>query len=255
MEQPAKIFLALSIFLIIGVSMTGCSDSSDTGDSTSGTGVATTTAGPLFTTGDIVRSSTGSTSTGWLVIDYDAASDSYTRAFIYQNPDGTWGYRVNANTETSPRSVMEKVYTVKITHVAVASVPTGAPTTVTTIPTTTATRSVTTSAATATTTSSSASRPAIKTMDPEEGEAGTTVSTEITGSDFISNLTARLRRSGETGITATTCTFHSSSSVTCSFDIPATAKVGAWDIVLTNPNSLSGEIANYFMVRGNATAY
>jgi hypothetical protein len=43
--------------------------------------------------------------------------------------------------------------------------------------------------------------------------------------------------------------------VTCTFDIPASAKVGAWDIVLTNPRGLSGEIANYFMVRGNATTY
>ncbi len=254
MEHSAKIFLALSIFLLIGVSMTGCSESSDSDSSTSGTDATTTTAGALFTSGDIVRSSTGSTSAAWLVLDYDAASDSYTRAFIYQNTDGTWGYRINANTETSPRTVMEKVYTIKITHVTVSSVPTAAPTTATPVATTTATRRATT-AATATTTTASASRPAIKMMDPEEGEAGTIVSTEITGSDFISNLTARLSRSGETSITATTCTFSSSSSVTCTFDIPASAKVGAWDIVLTNPRGQSGEIANYFLVRGNATAY
>jgi hypothetical protein len=80
------------------------------------------------------------------------------------------------------------------------------------------------------------------------------VSTEITGSNFLSNLTAKLSRSGETSITASKVAWTSSSSVTCTFDLPNTTKVGTWDIVVTNPNSLSGDLTNFFTVRGNKTA-
>jgi len=255
MERSAKIFIVLSIFLIIGVSMTGCSDSSDqtASGSTSDNVAAATTAGPHYTAGDIVKTATAPDSPAWLVVTYDSASDSYTRALIYKNADGTWGYRVNSKTETSQRSVMEKVYTVKITHVTVASVPTAAPTTVTTVVTATATRTTTTTAAAVTTTTSTA-KPSIRNMNPGEGKAGTTVSTDIAGSDFVSNLTALLRSSGESSITATKVTFHSSSSITCTFDLPNTTKVGTWDIVITNPNGRSGEITNYFLVHGNTTA-
>jgi hypothetical protein len=258
MERSAKIFIVLSIFLVIGVSLAGCSDSSDqtASGSTSDTVAATTTTAPLFTAGDIVRTATGSESPAWLVVSYDSASDSYTRALIYRNTDGSYGYRENSKTETSPRAVMEKVYTVKIAKVTVASVPTGAPTEATvtagTKATAAATRTTTTTAATVTTTTSTA-KPSIKAMDPEEGYAGGSVSTEITGSDFMSNLTATLRHSGEDSITATTVKYVSSSSVTCTFYLPNTTKVGSWDIVITNPNGRSGDITNYFTVRGNKT--
>jgi hypothetical protein len=248
MERFTIIFIAFSIFLIIGVSMTGCSDNADT--AASGTVAATTTTAPLYTAGDIVRSASGSESPAWLVVRYDSAGDSYTRALIYKNADGSYGYRTGPATTKSQRAAMEKVYTVKIRHVDVASVPTAAPTTVTTAETTTTARTTTSATATATT---STAKPSIKQMDPEEGEAGTTVTTDITGSDFLSNLTAQLRHSGEDSITATKVTWFSSSSVTCTFNIPNSTKVGTWDIVITNPNGNSGEITNYFIVHGNET--
>jgi hypothetical protein len=249
MERSSQLYLVFSIFLVIGVCMTGCSDSQDQDTDTP---VTATTAAALFTAGDIVRSATGSESPAWLIIGYDSAADSYTRALIYRNTDGTWGYRVNAKTETSERAVLEKVYTIRITHVSVDAVRTSAPTTVTTEVTWTTTR--TTTATTATTTTASTARPSIRGMDPDEGEAGSTVTTEITGSDFVSGLTAKLRRAGSTSITATEVDWYSSSSLTCTFDIPDSAKVGPWDIVVTNPNGLSGEYTNYFTVRGNETA-
>ena len=252
MEHSAKIIVTFSLFLIISVSMTGCSDSPGSPGISESVAVTTTT-GPLFNTGDIVRSATGGESPAWMVVGYDPATDSYSRALIYRNSDGSWGYRVNSKTETMNRATMEKVYTVKITHVTVASVPTAAPTSVTTDVTTIATRTKATTAA-VTTTIRSTERPSVKAMDPEEGEAGTTVSTEITGTGFLSNLTATLRRSGEGSITATRVIWHSSSSATCTFDLPNTTKVGTWDIVVTNPNHLSGEFTNYFTVRGNNTA-
>ena len=69
----------------------------------------------------------------------------------------------------------------------------------------------------------------------------------------MSNLTALLRQSGQTSIKATTVSWYSSKSVTATFDIPNSTKVGPWDIVVTNPNGLSGELANYFTIRGNET--
>ena len=250
MERFTKIFILFSIFLIIGVSMSGCSDNANT--TPSDTVAATTTAVPLYTVGDIVRSASGSESPAWLVVSYDSSGDSYTRALIYKNTDGSYGYRTSSATETSKRVMMERVYSVKITHVTVASVPTGAPTTLTTVLTATATKTSTTTTSAATTTSTA--KPSIKAMAPEEGEAGTTVTTEITGSNFVSNLTALLRRSGEDSITATKVSYYSSSSVTCTFDLSNKTKVGPWDIVVTNPNGLSGEDTNYFTVRGNKTA-
>ena len=162
MNHSARIFIALSIFLIAGVCMTGCSDNPDpaASGSTSDTVATTATTGPLYTDGDIVRSATGAVSPAWLVVGYDPATDSYTRALIYRNADDTWGYRISAKTETSQRTIMEKVYTVKIAHVAVSSVPTAAPTTVTTEVTTAATvPETTTSAAATATTTLSATRP------------------------------------------------------------------------------------------------
>jgi len=257
MERSAKILIVLGIFLVTAVCLTGCSDSSDqaASGSTSDAVAAATTIAPLYTEGDIVRSATAGESPAWLVIGYDSAGDSYSRALIYKNTDGSWGYRENSRTEVSSRAVMEKVYTVKISHVTVSSVPTAAPAAITTETTAAATRTTarTTTAAVAATTTTSTAKPSIKAMDPEEGYAGGSVSTEITGSDFMSNLTATLRHSGEDSITATTVKYVSSSSVTCTFYLPNTTKVGAWDIVITNPNGRSGDITNYFTVRGNKT--
>ena len=232
--------------------MAGCSDTTD--PAASETVAAATTAGPLYGAGDIVRSASGSESPAWMVVSYDAATDSYSRALIYKNADGSYGYRTSPSTETSTRAMMEKVYTVKITTVTVESIPTAAPTTVVTTATAAATKTTTTTSASATTTTTtSTAKPSIKAMSPEEGEAGTEVVTEITGSGFVSDLKAELRRSGEKSIKATEVSWYSSSSVTCTFDLPNTTKVGAWDIVVTNPNGLSGEYTNYFTVRGYDT--
>jgi hypothetical protein len=253
MKHSTTILIILSIFLIISMSMAGCSDNSDS--SASGTVVATTTAGPLFSSGDIVRSASGSESPAWLVVSYDSASDSYKRALIYKNADGSYGYRTSSSTETMKREGMERVYTVKIAHVSAESVPTAAPTTVTTVATAATTRAATTTTATAaTTTAASTEKPSIKAMDPEEAEAGTIVSTVITGSNFVSNLTALLRHSGETSIKATDVSVSSSSSMSCTFALPNTTKVGTWDIVITNPDGQSGEFTDDFTVHGNKTA-
>ena len=135
MERSAIAFIALSIFLVIGVLMAGCSDTLDPAASGSPSErvIATTPAGPLYSSGDIVWMKSGSSSPAWLVVSYDSTNDSYVRALIYQNANGTWGYRKNSATEMSTRAVMENVYPVKVGHIPCSSVPTAAPTIVNTV--------------------------------------------------------------------------------------------------------------------------
>ena len=64
-----------------------------------------------------------------MCIGYDAASDSYERALVYQNADGTWGYRSDDRTDKARRAVMEKVYTEIITNRPLSAVPVKTPTT------------------------------------------------------------------------------------------------------------------------------
>jgi len=84
-----------------------------------------TQSSPMYSAGDIVTK-TRSTSTvemAYLIVSYDSSTDSYVRAMIYANADGSWGYRKNSNTEKVERTLFEKVYTEKITNKALASIP------------------------------------------------------------------------------------------------------------------------------------
>ena len=103
-------------------------------------------SGPAYSAGDIVKNTKSSVQVAWLIIGYDSSSDTYERALIYPNADGSWGYRVNMNTEKYSRTLMEKVYTEKITNKAPSSIPVVKPT----FPPTTATGSKSTMTATAT---------------------------------------------------------------------------------------------------------
>ena len=240
MKNSARIFIALSIFLILCVTIMGCSNSSGSTATPTGTVTTATTIGPLYSAGDIVGSSS-SPSTGWLVISYDSAKDSYTRAYIYKNTDGTWGYRINSNTEQYPRSTMEKVYKIKITHVTVSSIPTSAPTPV---PTTTTTKATT--VATATTTI--APKPSFKDMSPDNGDAGDSITSVIRGAGFVSTPTVKLTHSGSSTITASSVTWDSATQIEATFAIPNTTSSGIWSVVITNPDGQSVTYANEFIV-------
>ena len=91
----------------------GCSDSPDS--AASAKSCAPNNGGPLYAAGDIIRSASGSESPAWLVISYDSASDSYPRALISRKPMDRMVTGVSPKTESSKRTVMEKVFTVKIT--------------------------------------------------------------------------------------------------------------------------------------------
>ena len=245
MEKSARIFISLSIFLVVGAAFMGCSSNSgSTSTAASGTVTTVTTIAPLYTAGDIVASSSNP-ATGWLIISYDSAKDSYTRAYIYKKSDGTWGYRINSNTETYPRSTMEKVYKVKITHVTVSSIPTSAPTTV---PTTVVTTRATTAEVTATATV--AKPPSFKNIDPDKAFAGDTFTATITGANFVATPTVKLTRSGSSNIDATSVVWNAATQLTCTFIIPNTTTASTWNVMITNPDGQTSGTSgsNYFNV-------
>jgi hypothetical protein len=247
MEHPSRILIAVCILLIAGITFSGCSDSSDSGDSTT---PASTAA--KYSEGDIVQMASGSSTTGYLIIGYDSATDMYTRALIRKNSNGAWGYRSNADTSTIGRTEFESLFTVTAGHVTVASIPTRAPTiVVTTLPTT----KVTTVRTTATTTTSTTAKPIIRSIDPEEGTAGDSVDMTITGSNFKSGAAVKLTKSGEDTITADDVSVDSSTQITCTFDIPSDTPTSVgWSVVVTNSDGKSGELANYFTVHEGDTS-
>ena len=117
--------LYFSLLLVFCAFFAGCSDESLPDET------VTTPAIPVakYAEGDIVASSAGSASSyQYLILNYDAASDKYTRAFIEREADGTWGSRPSNRTDTSSRMVLEKAYPVKLGHIAVSSVPIATPT-------------------------------------------------------------------------------------------------------------------------------
>ena len=56
--------------------------------------ITPTGTGPRHTAGDIVRNPVAAASPVWLIIGYDAASDTYERAVIFPNADGRLGIPV-----------------------------------------------------------------------------------------------------------------------------------------------------------------
>ncbi|WP_292424083.1 hypothetical protein [Methanoregula sp.] len=249
MKNSARIFITLSIFLVLCVTIMGCSSSSGSTATTTGTVTTVTTIAPLYTAGDIVWSSSASTTVAWLIISYDPSTESYTRAYIHKNTDGTWGYRTDSATESSPRSTMEKVYPVKVTHVTVSSIPTAAPTPV---PTTVVTTQTTITVATTTTTA--AFPPIFKDMSPDSAYSGDTFTTIITGAGFVSTPTVKLTQTGSASIVATSVTWDTATQIEATFSIPNTTSAGLpWTIVITNPNNQSVSYANEFTVHEKTT--
>lgn len=253
MNHSGKIAVLFFTLVLTCAFFAGCTNSSSSsGTETPVPATTATPAGPVYSAGDIVKSASGTATTGWLVISFDPTTDQYTRALIYQNADGTWGYRMNDKTETSDRKVMEKVYTIKAGNVAVSSVRIG---TVTATPIITATASRTTVTTTAVATATTAAKPQFKDIIPEEANAGKTIAiTDLVGANFQSGATVKLAHTGSTDITATDVVWVSSSHMTCKFAIPSDAVTGVWDIIITNPDGQFVRYNNYFTIHGSTSA-
>src|SRR5512136_1264996 len=119
--------ILISLLLISGVFIAGCSDQSPAGNITPATTTAAYTA--KFAAGDIIARTASSTDQMlYVIVSYDRASDQYTRQLIYKNSDGSWGHFVNNKTESVERTLAEKVYPFKVAQVKVNAIAVVTPT-------------------------------------------------------------------------------------------------------------------------------
>ncbi len=245
MNKKILLVSCLVLLLISCVFFTGCTDNSSTANTT--TQITSVPGSPKYITGDIVRNP--AYETAWVIMGYNSSTDSYRRAQIYPNADGSWGYRTNSNTDTITRTAFEKTNTEKITNKPLSSIVIRRPTTVaTTVATITTSTTGNTSTPTATTTASPTGKPTFKKIVPDEGTAGTAVSiTALTGTNFQNGATVHLMKA-DTNITATNVNVQSSTTITCTFTIPSNVTAGAWDVVITNPDGQYVNYANIFSI-------
>lgn len=250
MHKSFGMLPVLALLLIAGILAAGCS-SPDTKNETAPTEPTTiaTIAGAQYAAGDIVKNPSSSAATAWLVIGYDPATDTYERALVHQNADGSWGYRTDDRTEKADRAVMDKVYSEKLATRDPSSVPVITPTPVT-IAVTTAVKPMTT-----TTTDTSTLKPYVEKSLPDHGYTGTTVAiTDLVGKNFLTGATVYLSRNSSNNIPGTNVKVVSDKSITCSFAIPADAAVGTWDLTVRNPSGQFGTYANYFTINRDTSS-
>ncbi|MGE5531973.1 MAG: beta strand repeat-containing protein, partial [Bacteroidota bacterium] len=95
--------------------------------------------------------------------------------------------------------------------------------------------------------------PTVTGITPNAGASGANVSiTNLAGTGFVTGAAVRLLKTGETGIAAADVVVVSSSKITCDLDLTG-APVGAWGVVVTNPDGQSGTLASAFTVTHGAS--
>lgn len=219
--------LLFFLLLVFSVFFTGCSDESPSAE--------TTTPLPAhpdakYGEGDIIATSSTSTSSSlYFILRYDTATDQYTRAIIEKNADGTWGHRSSDRTDKSPRSVVEKLYTVRVGHVTVSSVPI-----------------VTPAIASVTTQIPSGKAPLIDKISPTSATRDSVVSVTITGANFQEGTTAKLVRPGTAPVTAVAVS-ATASSITCVFNLNGRSD-GSYNLIVVNPDGQSDSQQNVFTI-------
>ena len=217
--------ILISLLLVSGVFIAGCSDQSPAGTTTPATTTAAITA--KYAAGDIIARTASSTEQMlFVIVSYDRASDQYMRQLIYKNSDGSWGHFVNNASEKADRSLVEKVYPFKVAQVkvnAIAIVTPTIPLTVTITP--------------------SGSSPVITSISPKRGGTNTTVSVTITGSNFQDGATVKLMPL----IQVSGVTVSSSTTINCVFKLTGAEK-GGYNVIVTNPDGQSDTLVGGFTV-------
>ncbi|MFA4875941.1 MAG: hypothetical protein WC586_00880 [Methanoregula sp.] len=227
MEDTFWCSVALICLLISGVFFSGCSSEEPAGVTTP---VPTTAPAVKYLAGDIIaRSGTAAGSEYYLVLGYDRISDQYERAWVSRNPDGSFGYRTDNRTDRILRASLEKVYPVKISHVAVTSVPVVTPTVV------------------AAATKTSGIAPSVLAISPDTASKDTIVSVTITGYNFQDGATVMLLQPGYTPVKATAVSVSSEKSIDCTFNLAGIDK-GSMNLIVTNPDGQSDTMLNAFTV-------
>jgi hypothetical protein len=210
--------LLFSLLLVFSVIFAGCSNESPSAE--------TTTPLPAhpeakYGEGDIIATASSSaSSTLYLILNYDAATDQYTRAVIEKNADGSWGYRSSDWTEKSSRITLEKIYTVKVGHVVVSIVPVITPTSLS-----------------ETTRNPSGNAPSISKISPTVAARDTVVSVTITGSNFQDGAVVKLYKTGSAPINATGVSV-TAFDISCFFNLNGKSD-GSYNLIVINPDGQS----------------
>lgn len=90
--------------------------------------------------------------------------------------------------------------------------------------------------------------PTITSITPNSGVNNANIGiTNLAGIGFVSGATVKLTKSGQSDIAATNVVFVNSTQLTCTLPI-SDAAIGAWNVVVTNPDTLSGSLVNGFTV-------
>lgn len=225
-----KYRILISVLLIALILAAGCSDEAGPDDLTPIPG--TPSGSPQFSEGDIVAKMASQPEPSWLILGYDQKNDKYERTIILKNSDGSWGYRPESRSDMFPREDMEKLYPVKITHVAVSTIPV---------------ISQTVSVTATTTTLLPGPYPKISGITPNSGAVGAAVSiTALTGENFLSGATVKLVGAGVPPINAMLVQAIDT-KITCLFNLNS-ATAGKYDVVVTNPDGKSVTLNNGFTV-------
>jgi hypothetical protein len=221
--------ILITLLLISGVFIAGCSDQSPAGNTIPATTTAAYTA--KYAAGDIIARTASSTDQMlYVIISYNRASDQYTRQLIYKNSDGSWGHFVNNASEKADRSLVEKVYPFNVAQVKLNTIAIVTPT----IPPTV-------------TITLSGNSPVITSISPTRGGTDATVSVTITGSNFQDGATVKLMPL----IQASGVTVSSSTTINCVFKLTGAEK-GGYNVIVTNPDGQSDTLVGGFTVGESA---
>ena len=154
----------------------------------------------------------------------------YTRAWIYKNTDGSWGHFIDNKTEKVERTLVGKVYPVKLSHVTVSAIPIVTTTIPTSVPTTV-----------------SGSTPTVSSLSPVSGVKDAIVGVTVTGTGFDSGATAKLTRPGYPSISGTGVSVSSATSIACTFNLNG-ADEGTYNVMVTNPGGKSDTKMSAFLI-------
>ena len=93
--------------------------------------------------------------------------------------------------------------------------------------------------------------PTVKAISPESGLNHTETDAIVTGTDFQSEATVKLARTGQADIPAANVSVSAKTRIECTFDL-AGAAPGDWDVVATNPDGRSGTLVCGFRVKAKS---
>ncbi|RPI40684.1 MAG: hypothetical protein EHM53_01050 [Methanoregulaceae archaeon] len=227
MRGNPSFYVVFFLLLVFGVTFAGCSDESSSAETTTPTPAH---PGAKYQDGDIIATpSSAGTSSLYVILKYDAATDQYTRAVIEKNPDGSWGHRSSDWTEKSPREALEKTYTVKAGHVAISILPVITPVI---LPETTQ--------------NPSGNAPSLSKISPTSAAKDTVVSVTITGSNFQNGATVKLFKAASTPITGTV-TSVTAFDLSCLFNLNGKSD-GRYNLIVTNPDGQSDSLQGVFTI-------